>query len=77
MNEAFDMFNTSIIEVFESNYAVLQRELDQLNEKRRRIELLREVQKTRTVKIVKFSEIIFATSTNCNEIDDSSKKEIL
>jgi hypothetical protein len=28
MNEAFDMFSTSIIEALESNYAALQRELD-------------------------------------------------
>jgi hypothetical protein len=75
MNKAFDTFNRSIIEAFESNYAVLQRELDRLNEKRRRIELLREVQKTRTIKIIKFSEIIFATSTNRNEIDDFQKKK--
>ncbi len=74
MNEAFDTFSTSIIEAFESNYAALQRELDQLNEKRRRIELLREMQKTRTVKIAEFFEVIFATSTNRNEIDDLQKK---
>jgi hypothetical protein len=75
MNDTFDTFNTSIIEAFESNYVVLQRELDSLNEKRRRIELLREVQKTRTVKIVEFSEVVFATSTNRNEIDDLQKKK--
>jgi hypothetical protein len=44
MNEAFDTFNTQTIEAFEtSNYAALQRKLDQLNEKRQRIELLREI----------------------------------
>jgi hypothetical protein len=75
MNEAFNTFNTSIVEAFESNYAALQRELDQLNEKRRRIELLREMQKTKTIKIVEFSEIVFATSTNRNEIDDFQKKK--
>jgi hypothetical protein len=76
MNEAFDTFNTSIIEAFKSNYVVLQRELDQLNEKRRRVELLREMQKTKSIKIVEFFEIIFATSTNRNEIDDLQKKKI-
>jgi hypothetical protein len=76
MNETFDTFNTSIVETFESNYAVLQRELDQLNEKRRRVELLREMQKTKTVKIAEFLEIIFATSTNRNEIDDLQKKKL-
>jgi recombinational DNA repair protein RecR len=77
MNEIFDTFNTSIIEAFESNYAALQRELDQLNEKRRRIELLREMQKTKTIKTVEFFEIILATSTNHNEIDDFQKKNSL
>ncbi len=76
MNEAFDTFNTSIIEAFESNYAALQRDLDQLNEKRRRIELLREMQKTKAVKTVEFSEAILATSTNRNEIDDLQKKKL-
>jgi hypothetical protein len=76
MNEAFDTFSTSIIEAFESNYAALQRELDQLNEERRRVELLREMQKTRAVKIAEFSEVIFATSTNRSEIDDLQKKKL-
>jgi hypothetical protein len=75
MNEAFNTFNTSIIEAFESNYATLQRELDQLNEKRRRIELLREMQKTKAVKIVEFFEIILVTLTICNKIDDLQKKK--
>ncbi len=76
MNEAFDTFSTSIVEALKSNYAALQRELDQLNEKRRRIELLREMQKTKAVKIAEFSEVIFATSTNRNEIDDLQKKKL-
>ncbi len=75
MNEAFDTFNTSIVEAFESNYAVLQRKLDQLNEKRRRIELLRKMQKTKAIKTAEFSEVIFATSTNRSEIDDLQKKK--
>jgi recombinational DNA repair protein RecR len=74
MNETFDTFNTSTVEAFESNYAALQRELDQLNEKRRRVELLREMQKTRTIKTAEFSEIILATSTNRKKIDDLQKK---
>jgi hypothetical protein len=76
MNEAFDTFNTSIVEAFESSYAALQRELDQLNEKRRQIELLREMQKTKAVKIAEFFEVVLATSTNCNEIDDFQKKKL-
>jgi hypothetical protein len=76
INEAFDTFNTQTIEAFKaSNYAVLQRKLDQLNEERRRIELLREMQKIRAVKIVEFFEIIFATTTNRSDIDDLQKKK--
>jgi hypothetical protein len=77
MNEIFDTFNTQTIEAFEtSNYAALQRELDQLNEKRRRIELLREMQKIEAIKIAQFFEIIFATTTNRNDIDDLQKKKL-
>ncbi len=76
INETFDTFDTQIIETFESNYAVLKRELDQLNEKRRRIELLREMQKTKAVKIAEFFEIILAMSTNRSEIDDLQKKKL-
>ncbi len=47
-----------------------------MNEKRRRVELLREVQKTRTIKIAEFFEIILATSTNRSEIDDLQKKKL-
>jgi hypothetical protein len=76
MNETFDTFNTQIIEALEiSNYVTLQRELDQLNKKRRRIELLREMQKISTIKTVEFSEVIFAMSTNRSEIDDLQKKK--
>ncbi len=46
-----------------------------MNEKRRRIEFLREMQKIKTVKIVEFFEIIFATTTNRNDIDDFQKNK--
>jgi hypothetical protein len=76
MNEAFDTFNTQTIEAFEiSNYAALQRKLDQLNEKRQRVELLREMQKIKAIKIVEFSEIVLATTMNRNDIDDLHKKK--
>jgi hypothetical protein len=76
MNEAFDTFCTQTIEAFKaSNYATLQRELDQLNEKRRRVELLREMQKIRAVKTAEFSNVILKTSTNRSEIDDLQKKK--
>jgi hypothetical protein len=76
MNEALDTFSTPTIEAFEPNYAALQRELDQLNEKRRRVELLREMQKTKTVKTAGFSEVVLATSTDRSEINDLQKKKL-
>ncbi len=77
INETFNTFNTQTIKAFEtSNYAALQRKLDQLNERRRRIEFLREMQKIRAIKIVEFSKIVFATTTNRNDIDDFQKKKL-
>jgi hypothetical protein len=77
MNETFNMFNTQTIEAFEiSNYAALQRKFDQLNEKCRRVEFLREMQKIKTIKIVEFSEVVFATTMNRNDIDDLQKKKL-
>jgi hypothetical protein len=77
MNKAFDMFNTQTIETFEaSSYAALQRKLDQLNEERRRVEFLREMQKIKTIKIAEFFKAVFATLTNRSEIDDFQKKKL-
>jgi hypothetical protein len=78
INETFNTFNTQTIKTFKaSSYAALQRELDQLNEKRRRVEFSREMQKIKAVKMIEFSEIILAMSTNRNEIDDFQKKFFL
>ncbi len=53
MNETFDTFDTQIIEASKiSNYAILQRELNQLNKERQQTQLLREVQKIKAIKIV-------------------------
>ncbi len=77
MNKTFDTFSTQTIDAFKtSNYAVLQRKLDQLNEKRRRIELLREMQKIKAVKTAEFFETVLATLTNRSEIDDLQKKKL-
>jgi hypothetical protein len=78
MNETFDTFDTQTIEIFEvSNYAALQQKLDQLNEKRRRTQLLRKMQKVKTIKIAEFLEEIFAALTNRSEIDDLPKKKFV
>jgi multidrug efflux pump subunit AcrA (membrane-fusion protein) len=77
MNETFDTFDTQTIETFEvSNYAALQQELDQLNEKRRRAQLLRKMQRIRAVKIAEFFEETSAALTNRSEIDDLQKKKL-
>jgi hypothetical protein len=53
MNETFDTLNTQSIEAFEaSNHAALQRELDQFNEERRRVKLLREIRKIRASRLL-------------------------
>jgi hypothetical protein len=65
MNETFDTFDTQIIEASKiSNYAVLQRELNQLNKERQQTQLLREMQKIKTVKIVEFLDETFVILTN-------------
>jgi hypothetical protein len=77
MNETFDTFDTQTIEAFEiSNYAALQQKLDQLNEKRRRVQLLRKMQRVKTIKIAEFFEEILAALTNRSEIDDLQKKKL-
>ncbi len=65
MNEISDTFDTQIIETSKiSNYAILQRELNQLNKERQQTQLFREMQKIRTIKIVEFSNETFVILTN-------------
>ncbi len=77
MNETSDTFDTQTIEASEiSNYAILQRELNQLNKERQQTQLFREVQKIRTIKIVKFSNETFVILTNETLIDEFQKKKL-
>ncbi len=77
MNEIFDTFDTQIIEASEiSNYAALQRELNQLNAKRERVKLLREMQRVRIAKIARFSDETSFALTNRILIDDFQKKKL-
>ncbi len=77
MNETSDTFDTQIIEASEiSNYAILQRELNQLNRERQQTQLLREVQKIKAVKIVEFLDETFVTLTNRTLIDELQKKKL-
>ncbi len=77
MNEIFNTFDTQIIEVSKiSNYAILQRELNQLNKKRQQTQLLCEMQKIRTIKIVEFFDETFVTLTNRTLINKLQKKKL-
>ncbi len=65
MNEIFDTFDTQIIEVSKiSNYAILQRELNQLDKKCQQTQLLREVQKIKAVKIFESLDETLVILTN-------------
>ncbi len=77
MNETFDTFDTQIIEASKIfNYAILQRELNQLNKKRQQTQLLREMQKIKIIKTVVFSDEIFVILTNRTLIDELQKKKL-
>jgi tyrosine-protein phosphatase YwqE len=76
MNETFDTFDTQIIETLKiSNYAILQRELNQLNKKRQQTQLFREMQKIKTIKIVEFLDKTFIIITNRILINEFQKKK--
>ncbi len=77
MNETSDTFDTQIIEASKiSNYAVLQRELNQLNKERQQTQLLREMQKIKTIKIVEFFDETSVILTNRTLIDEFQKKKL-
>jgi hypothetical protein len=76
MNETSDKFDTQIIKALKiSNYAILQRELNQLNKKRQQTQFLREMQKIRTTKIVEFFDETFITLTNRILMNELQKKK--
>jgi hypothetical protein len=57
------------------DYATLQIELNQLEQKRKRIELFRKIEKTKAIKIAEFSETQFAFLMNRIMIDELQKKK--
>ncbi len=76
MNETFDMFDVQMIEASEaSNYAILQRELNQIEKKRRRVKLVRKMKQIRIVKIAEFFTKTIVTA-NRVLIDDLQKKKL-
>ncbi len=62
MNQISNIFESQIMKAIKVstqqkfNYATLQVELNQLEQKRKRIKLLKKIEKTRAIKIVKFFE---------------------
>jgi hypothetical protein len=58
------------------DYAILQIEFNQFEQKRKRVELLKKIKKKRTIKIVEFSETQFVFLMNRIMIDEFQKKKI-
>jgi hypothetical protein len=62
MNQTLNIFENQIMKTIKVStqqkldYAILQIELNQLEQKRKRVELLRKIEKTKAIKIVEFSE---------------------
>jgi archaellin len=63
MNQTSNIFESQIMKTIKIStqqkfdYAILQAELNQLEQERKRVELLKKIEKTKTIKIVEFSEI--------------------
>jgi hypothetical protein len=58
------------------DYATLQVELNQFEQKRKRIELLKKIEKTKAIKIAEFFETQFAFLMNRIMIDELQKKKL-
>ncbi len=52
------------------NYTILQIELNQFEQKQKRVELFKKIEKKKTIKIAEFSKIQFVFSMNRIIIDD-------
>jgi hypothetical protein len=81
MNQTLNIFENQIMKTIEIStqqkfdYAILQVELNQFEQKRKRVELLRKIEKTKTIKIVEFSETQFVFLMNRIMIDELQKKK--
>jgi hypothetical protein len=82
MNQTSNIFESQIMKAIKVStqqkfdYATLQIELNQFEQKRKRIELLRKIEKTKAIKTVEFSEIQFAFLMNRIMIDEFQKKKL-
>ncbi len=82
MNQTSNIFESQIMRTIKVStqqkfdYATLQVELNQFEQKRKRIELFRKIEKTKTIKTVEFSETQFAFLMNRIMIDELQKKKL-
>ncbi len=82
MKQTSNIFESQIMKTIEIStqqkldYAILQIEFNQLEQKRKRIELLRKIEKTKAIKIAEFSETQFASLMNRIMIDELQKKKL-
>ncbi len=81
MNQTSNIFESQIMKAIKIstqqkfNYATLQVELNQLEQKRERIELLKKIEKAKTIKIAEFLENKLVFLMNRIMIDELQKKK--
>ncbi len=81
MNQTSNIFESQIMRAIKVStqqkfdYATLQVELNQLEQKRKRIELLRKIEKTKAIKTAEFSETQLILLMNRIMIDELQKKK--
>jgi activator of 2-hydroxyglutaryl-CoA dehydratase len=82
MNQISNIFESQIMKAIKVStqqkfdYATLQVELNQFEQKRKRIELLKKIEKTKAIKIAEFFENKFVFLMNRIMIDEFQKKKL-
>ncbi len=81
MNQISNIFESQIMKTIEIStqqkldYAILQIEFNQLEQKRKRVELFKKIEKAKAIKIVEFFENKFVFLMNRIMIDEHQKKK--
>jgi hypothetical protein len=81
MNQTSNIFENQIMKTIKVStqqkfdYAILQIEFNQFEQKRKRVELFKKIEKTKAIKTVEFSETQFASLMNRIMIDEFQKKK--
>ncbi len=81
MNQISNIFESQIMKTIEIStqqkldYAILQIEFNQLEQKRKRVELFKKIEKAKAIKIVEFFENKFVFLMNRIMIDELQKKK--